>query len=67
MHYVLLSSTGNMVDSYEEESIARAALQRIVDAEPKAAEDIALMTYGDDGQPVGDPMFAKTPTGHPLN
>lgn len=67
MHYVLLSSTGNMVDSYEEESIARAALQRIVDAEPKVAEDIALMTYGDDGQPVGDAVFAKTPTGHPLN
>lgn len=63
MHYVLLSSTGNMVDSYEDESIARAALQRIVDVEPKAAEDVALMTYGDDGQPVGDPVFAKMSTG----
>jgi len=52
-----------MVDSYEEEWAARAALQRIVDAEPEAAEDIALMVYGDDGLPVDGPLFAKVPTG----
>jgi hypothetical protein len=63
MHYVLLSSTGNMVDSYEEETIARAALQRIVDAEPETIKDIALMIYGEDGQPVGGPLFAETPSG----
>ena len=44
MHYVLLSSTGNMIDSFEDE----------------AAEDVALMTYDDDGAPVGDPIHAKT-------
>jgi hypothetical protein len=60
MHYVLLTSTGNMIDSYERESAARAALQRLVDAEPEAAEDVALMTYGDDGRPVGDPVFGNT-------
>lgn len=63
MHYVLLSSTGNMVHSYEEESVARAALQRIVDAEPEAVEDIALMIYGEDGQSVGGPVFAEMPSG----
>jgi len=36
-------------------------LQRIVEAEPEAAEDVALMTYGDDGLPTGDPEFAKAP------
>jgi hypothetical protein len=61
MHYVLLSSTGNLVDSYEDETQARMALQRIVDADPDTAEDVALMTYGDDGMPVGDPVFAKVP------
>jgi hypothetical protein len=60
MHYVLLTSTGNMIDSYERESAARAALQRLVDAEPEAAEDVALMTYGDDGRPVDDPVFGNT-------
>ena len=63
MHYVLLSSTGNLIESYDEESEARAALQRIVSSEPEAADDIALMTYGDDGMPVGDPVFAKAPIG----
>jgi hypothetical protein len=62
MHYVLLSSTGNMIDSYDEERTARAALQRIVDAEPEAVEDVALMIYGDDGRPTGDPEFAKAPS-----
>jgi hypothetical protein len=61
MHYALLSSTGNLIDSYEDESKARAALQRIVDADPDNAEDVALMTYGDNGMPVGDPVFAKIP------
>ncbi|HEV2945257.1 MAG TPA: hypothetical protein VGX26_09110 [Solirubrobacteraceae bacterium] len=61
MHYVLLSSTGNLIDSHEDETEARAALQRIIDAEPDAAEDVALMTYGDDGMPVGDPVVAKIP------
>lgn len=59
MHYVLLSSTGNLIESYDEESEARAALQRIVASEPEAVDDVALMTYGDDGMPVGDPVFAK--------
>jgi hypothetical protein len=61
MHYVLLSSTGNLIDPYEEIADARAALQRIIDAEPDAAEDVALMAYGDDGMPVGDPVFAQVP------
>jgi len=51
-----------MIDSYEEEPAARASLQRIVEAEPEAARDVALMTYGDDGLPTGDPKFAKAPT-----
>lgn len=59
MNYVLLSGTGNLIDSYGEEAAARAALQRIVDGEPQAAEDVALMTYDEKGQPVGDPIFAS--------
>lgn len=60
MHYVLLSSTGNLVDSFDNEPDARAALQRIVDAEREAGDDVSLMVYDDDGMPVGDPIFAKT-------
>jgi hypothetical protein len=63
MNHVLLSSTGNLIESYDEESEARAALQQIIDAEPEAARDVALLSYGEDGMPVGDPVFASTPTG----
>jgi hypothetical protein len=63
MHYVLLSSTGNMIESYDEESEARTALQHIVASEPEAADDVVLVTYGDDGMPVGNPAFAKDPAG----
>lgn len=59
MHYVLLSSTGNLIDSYEDESAGHSALQRFIDTEPYAAEDVSLMTYGDDGMPIGDPVFAQ--------
>jgi hypothetical protein len=61
MHYVLLSSTGNLIESYDEESEARAALQRITVSEPEAIYDVAMMTYGDDGMPMGNPVFAKPP------
>jgi hypothetical protein len=61
MHYVLLSSTGNLIDSYEHEADARAALQRVVENEPEAAGDVALIAYGEDGMPVGDPVFATFP------
>jgi hypothetical protein len=61
MHYVLLSSTGNLIDSYEDESAAHSALQRFIDSELDAAEAVALMTYGDDGMPIGDPVFAQVP------
>ncbi len=62
MDYVLLTSTGTMVDSFEEETLARAALQRIIDAEPEAVEDLALMVYGEDGMPVDGPLFAQVPS-----
>lgn len=61
MHYVPLSSTGSLIDPYESESGARAALQRIVDAEPEAAHNVSLIVYGDDGMPVGDPVFMLQP------
>lgn len=62
MHYVLYSSTGNMVGSYEEHAEANAALERIVAAEPEAADEVALFSFGDDGMPVDGPIFAGATT-----
>ena len=49
MNYSLFSSTGNLIDSFTDETEARAALQRIVEAEPDAAEDVALFVADDAG------------------
>jgi hypothetical protein len=58
VHYAIFDSTGNLVESFEDEQAARKALDRIADAEPEAAEHVALFVYGEDGMPVGDPVFA---------
>ena len=48
MNYSLSASTGNMIDSFDDETEARAALQRIVELEPESANEIALF-ISDDG------------------
>ena len=63
MHYAIFDSTGNLIESFEDEQSAREALDRIIDAEPEAAEHIALFVYDDDGMPVGDPVFAPSTLG----
>ncbi len=63
MEYVLLSSAGNLIDSFEDEADARAALQRTFEADPEAAHDVAMLVYDEVGRPIGDPVFAEpTPT-----
>ena len=63
MQYAIFDSTGNLVESFEDEQSAREALDRIIDGEPEAAEHVALFVYGDDGMPVGDPICAPAASG----
>ena len=56
MDYSLFSSTGNLIDSFTDETEARAALQRIVESEPEAAEDVALFIADDAGTIVEGPI-----------
>ncbi|MGH2891110.1 MAG: hypothetical protein ACRDNJ_15940 [Solirubrobacteraceae bacterium] len=58
MTYTLMASTGNMIDWFDNEPEARAALQRIVESEPDAAQDIALFIADDDGTIVEGPIHA---------
>ncbi len=58
MDYSLFSSTGNLIDSFTNETDARAALQRIVEAEPTAAEDVTLFVSDDEGNVVDGPIHA---------
>jgi hypothetical protein len=54
MNYVILDSTANLVDSFDREDEARAALETIVHQDPEAADEYAMLTYDDEGHPVGE-------------
>ena len=54
MTFVILASTGNLIDSFDDESEALAALDAIVHADPDAAGEVALIEYDDEGMPVRD-------------
>jgi hypothetical protein len=58
MNYSLFASTGNMIDSFDDEAEARVALQRIVELEPESADEIALFISDDDGTAVEGPIHA---------
>jgi len=58
MDYSIFSSAGNLVDWFDNETEARAALQRIVEAEPEAAEHVVLFISDDQGKVVEGPIHA---------
>jgi hypothetical protein len=58
-HYVILDSTANLVDSFDDDGEARAALETIVREDPHAADEYALLTYDDAGQPVGEALMGS--------
>ncbi len=58
MNYSLFATTGNMIDSFDDEHEARAALQRIVALEPESADQIAMFISDDEGTVVEGPIHA---------
>lgn len=60
MYFVLLDSTGNLLASYRDEDEARSALAQLVDDDPSAADEVALMTYDDAGEVAADAFFVPT-------
>ena len=65
-YYVILDSTANLVESFDDEAEARAALQEIVRQDPESADEYALMPYDDHGHPSGEavPGSALSPVTH---
>jgi hypothetical protein len=61
-YFVILDSTANLVESFDREDEARAALEAIVQQDPGSADDYAILKYDDNGNPVGRPT-----TGSQLN
>ena len=56
--FVILDSTANLVDSFDDEMQARAALQAIAQQDPDTADEYALLAYDDDGRAVGEAVLA---------
>lgn len=57
--YVILDSTANLVDSFDQEAEARRALETIVRQDPDSADEYALIEYDDDGKPVDDALVGS--------
>lgn len=58
-HFVILTSDGNLVESFDSESEARASLERIARQDPDAAAEYAMIVYDDAGYPVGNAVPAS--------
>lgn len=61
-YFVILDCTANLVESFDQESEARDALETIVQQDPDSAEEYAILKYDDNGNPVGQAV-----TGAQLN
>jgi hypothetical protein len=57
--YVILDGTANLVDSFDQEQEARLALESIVRQDPESAGEYALLTYDEDGHPVGNALVGS--------
>jgi len=58
-YYVILDSTGSLVDSFDHEREARLALERIVRQDPGAASDYAMLEFDDAGHPLGEALVGS--------
>jgi hypothetical protein len=59
-YFVILTSDANLVESFDDESEALAALEEIGRQDPEHADQYALFRYDDDGRLVGAPTPGST-------
>ena len=60
MTYSIFSSTGNLIDAFDNRDAAVAALSAIVRADPEAADDVFLIAQDDQGELVGDTIYGSS-------
>jgi hypothetical protein len=59
MTYSIFDSTGNLVDSFTERGAALDCLAGIAQAEPEAADEVFLVAQDDDGNIIGETVYAS--------
>lgn len=60
MTYSIFDSSGNLVDAFSERAAALDCLAGIAQAEPDAADDVYLVAQDDDGNIVGETVYASS-------
>ena len=59
MTYSIFDSTGNLVDAFNDRAAALDCLAGIAQAEPDAADEVYLVTQDNDGNVVGETVYAS--------
>lgn len=60
MTYSIFDSSGNLVDAFNERAAALDCLAGIAQAEPEAADEVYLVAQDDDGNIVGETVYASS-------
>jgi hypothetical protein len=50
--YVIVDTSGKRLDSFWDAGAAESALRAMVETEPDLADEVLLLTYSDEGEPV---------------
>jgi hypothetical protein len=57
-YYVILDSSANLVESFDQEAEGRTALEQIVRQGPDVADEYAMLEYDNSGHPTGEALSA---------
>jgi hypothetical protein len=60
MTYSIFDSTGNLVDAFNDRAAALDCLAGIAQAEPESATEVFLIAQDDNGNTVGDTVYASS-------
>jgi hypothetical protein len=60
MTYSIFDSTGNLIDAFAERAAAIERLAGIARAEPESASEVFLVAQDDDGNVVGETVYASS-------
>jgi Rieske Fe-S protein len=58
-YYVIIDSNANLVESFDQEAEARAALEKIVQDDPNTGDEYAMLQYDNSGRPVGEALLGS--------
>lgn len=59
MTYSIFDTTGNLIDAFSERAAALDRLAGIAQAEPETAAEVFLIAQDDQGNTVGETVFAS--------